>query len=378
MNCYVNTVAVFRLQTQRGASVLHSQAPWGKSPGGTSETPTACGCAPAREGLGLDAPSLSSLVERERERERERARERESERARESERERERARESERERERAREREREREDLAWGERIREMLSDMLYVGKIPSGIEEGITVLLPKIPSPLEWGETRPITLSSTFLKWAAQLLLSRAGDQLREGGEGLQWARKGRQGVELVTTLRRVVQMSKDWGVPVWIVKLDIRKAFDSVWQHSLAELVASRVGGIPSQRFPVPTGGGQHPWEAGLWLSILQTRSLNVSVGDVAQTNGIRQGSPDSPDLFGGIIAADLSRAIGRTPAQPADSTKTGSASTQSKQPYFTATQREGESSPSRGRRWLANPTGLSFRHWRVPSPSATKPWP
>ncbi|OLQ01001.1 hypothetical protein AK812_SmicGene16314 [Symbiodinium microadriaticum] len=106
-----------------------------------------------------------------------------------------------------------------------MLSDMLYVGKIPSGIEEGITVLLPKIPSPLEWGETRPITLSSTFLKWAAQLLLSRAGDQLREGGEGLQWARKGRQGVELVTTLRRVVQMSKDWGVPVWIVKLDIRK---------------------------------------------------------------------------------------------------------------------------------------------------------
>ena len=69
---YVRTVAVIRLQTQRGASVLHSQAPWGKSPGGTSETPTDCGCAPAREGLGLDAPSLSSLVERERERERER------------------------------------------------------------------------------------------------------------------------------------------------------------------------------------------------------------------------------------------------------------------------------------------------------------------
>ena len=213
-------------------------------------------------------------------------------------------------------------DVAWGERIREMLSDMLYTHKIPGGIEKGITVLLPKIPSPLEWGDTRPITLSSTFLKWAAQLLLHSAGHQLREGGEGLQWARKGRQGIELVTILRRVVQMSRDWGVPMWIVKLDIRKAFDSVWQHSLAELVAAR---IPSQRFPVPPGGGGMPWEAGLWLSVLQTRSLNVAVGDVItpipQTNGSRQGSPDSPDLFGVVIAENLARAIQRTPGQQPD---------------------------------------------------------
>ena len=55
---------------------------------------------------------------------------------------------------------------------------------------------------------------------------------------------------------------------------------------------------------------------WEAMLWLSILETRSLNVAVCDtittVPQTNGIRQGSQDSPDLFGAIIARDLQKAI------------------------------------------------------------------
>ena len=131
---------------------------------------------------------------------------------------------------------------------------------------------------------------------------------------------------MELVATIRRVTQMARDWGVPTWLVKLDIRKAFDSVWQHSMGELVAARVGGVPSDRCPVPANGGEQPWEANLWLSVLETRALNIAVGDVLttvpQTNGIRQGSPDSPDLFGAIVARDLASAIQAAPAQPPDS--------------------------------------------------------
>ena len=56
--------------------------------------------------------------------------------------------------------------------------------------------------------------------------------------------------------------------------------------------------------------------PWEAMLRLSTLETRSLNVAVCDtvttIPKTNGIRQGSPDSTDLFGAIIARDLQKAI------------------------------------------------------------------
>eukprot|EP00439_Symbiodinium_sp_Y106_P080186 s907_g18.t4 len=42
---------------------------------------------------------------------------------------------------------------------------LLYpLAKIPEGVDKGITALLPKIPVPLVWGDTRPITLSSTQL----------------------------------------------------------------------------------------------------------------------------------------------------------------------------------------------------------------------
>ena len=80
---------------------------------------------------------------------------------------------------------------------------------------------------------------------------------------------------------------MARDWGVG--IVKLDIRKAFDSVWQHSMSELVAARVGGVASAQCPVPPEEGNQPWEALLWLSILQTHSLNIAVGD-ARRSGYR----------------------------------------------------------------------------------------
>ncbi|CAE7572889.1 unnamed protein product [Symbiodinium microadriaticum] len=217
------------------------------------------------------------------------------------------------------------QDARWGERLRYLLNDIFYTAHIPEEIDKGITVLLPKVPAPLGWGETRPITLSSTILKWASQLLLARRGKHVRADAT-LQWARAGRQGVELLATIRRVTQMARDWGVPTWLVKLDIRKAFDSVWQHSMGELVAARVGGVPSDRCPVPANGGEQPWEANLWLSVLETRALNIAVGDVIttvpQTNGIRQGSPDSPDLFGAIVARDLATAIQAAPAQPPDS--------------------------------------------------------
>ncbi|CAE7340697.1 unnamed protein product [Symbiodinium microadriaticum] len=213
-------------------------------------------------------------------------------------------------------------DIQWGGKLAYLLNDMFYTAHIPESIDRGITVLLPKIPCPLEWGDTRPITLSSTLLKWASQLLLARAGGHIRSGSL-LQWARAGRQGVELVATIRRVTQMARDWGIGTWLVKLDIRKAFDSVWQHRMGGLVAARVGGVASDRNPVPPELGDCPWEALFWLSILETRTLNVAIADsITTVNGIRQGSPDSPDLFGAIVARDLQTAISRAPTQPLDS--------------------------------------------------------
>ena len=61
-----------------------------------------------------------------------------------------------------------------------MLNEALYTGDLPAAVEKGLTVLLPKEASPQTWGETRPITLSSTILKAIAQLLLRRCAYTLK------------------------------------------------------------------------------------------------------------------------------------------------------------------------------------------------------
>ncbi|CAE7466882.1 TTLL6, partial [Symbiodinium microadriaticum] len=49
---------------------------------------------------------------------------------------------------------------------------------------------------------------------------------------------------------MTRVVRHAKEWGVPTWLVKLDVRKAFDSVWQESMGDMVAQRIGGLRNHR--------------------------------------------------------------------------------------------------------------------------------
>ena len=205
---------------------------------------------------------------------------------------------------------------AWGDRILHMLNDFLYRGSLPELAQQGATILLPKTQGdPPTWGDTRPITLSSAILKWFAQLLLLRGGARIQRDAP-CQWAGSGKQAPELLVVLRRVVRHAKEWGVPTWIVKLDIRKAFDSVWQESMGDMVAARVGGLR------PGGGGSAggmPWEARAWLGLLEAREMRIAVGDtitsIPQTNGVRQGSPDSPILFSRIVADCLEGALRET---------------------------------------------------------------
>ena len=110
------------------------------------------------------------------------------------------------------------------------------------------------------------------------------------------------------------------------WLVKLDIRKACDSIWQYSLSELVAARVGGVPSARCPVPANGGGMPWEAMLWLSILEpaplmSRYVTQSPLSRRQTGSGKPLEPSSPETSRRPLTLHLSREgpKGRSPTPP-----------------------------------------------------------
>ena len=192
----------------------------------------------------------------------------------------------------------------WRGRLRWILDDLLYTGILRGRVGEGITVLLCKVHTPQEWGDTRPITLSTTLLKWMSQLLLSRGAPQLTPLTTH-QWAWKGKQAEELLLLIRKLMQTAEEWHIPFWVVKLDIRKAFDSVLQQSLGAMVAYHVG----------EKGGM-PWEAQAWLTLLQAQQVRVVAGgtvvDIQQTTGVRQGAPDAPVLFSALIGRILQRCL------------------------------------------------------------------
>ena len=170
----------------------------------------------------------------------------------------------------------------WRGKLQWMLDDFLYTGQLRGEVGRGVTVLLRKVRTPQEWGDTRPITLSTTMLKWMSQLLLNRGAHHLTPLTQ-FQWAWKGKQAEELLMLMRKLT------------------RAADSVLQQSLGAMVAYWVG----ER-------GKMPWEAHAWLSLLQAQRIQVAAGgelvDVRQTTGVRQGAPDSPVLFSALMGRIL----------------------------------------------------------------------
>ena len=198
----------------------------------------------------------------------------------------------------------------WAHRILYILNDAMYRGTLPELLEKGVTILLPKTPTPATWSDTRPITISSSMLKWLAQLLLRRTQHLLAPLCK-LQWCAKNRQSVEMLLAIRKIARMARDWGGPFIIVKLDVKKAFDTASQCSMGDLIADHIG------------AQGHPWEARVWLSLLHAKGMDVQFGGtnvyITQTNGVRQGGPDSPVVFSALIGDTLLKTAQRVTADP-----------------------------------------------------------
>ena len=193
----------------------------------------------------------------------------------------------------------------WQHAILQEFNAALYKGKLPPDAKKSVTILLPKEPFPQQWSATRPIALSNSCLKWQSQLLLARTTKSVFQGTPW-QYAQPGKQPAELILSIRKAVRTCREWGLPLHLVKIDVAKAFDTVSQAQLAILVEQQVG----------VRGGR-PWEARLWTDMLMNERICVSMAnethDVQQTNGVRQGAPDSPVIFAAMVGQILNEVLG-----------------------------------------------------------------
>ena len=104
-----------------------------------------------------------------------------------------------------------------------------------------------------------------------------------------------------VLAILKRVVRVAKDWGAPTCVLKLDIKKAFDSVSQVSTTTLIADKAGGLKPGD---PTG---QPWEAcrqPYYRQETDTSQWGMKLQKACRAM-VRQESPDSPVVFAALRA-------------------------------------------------------------------------
>ena len=173
--------------------------------------------------------------------------------------------------------------LAWMEDIRRG-------GSIPPEWLHTVVTLLPKVAAPSGPGDLRPISLGSAVGKVYGTMLLQRTKAAIRPIGPE-QCSHSGRQTADYVFASIRSFQLDTEWRWGLHWVKLDIKKAFDSL----------NRAKALEYLRQALP----EHMHlEYESWRQLLAPGKATIRTpwgeGHINQTRGIRQGAVESPWLF------------------------------------------------------------------------------
>ena len=167
---------------------------------------------------------------------------------------------------------------------------------VPETWSTSLLALLAKVDVPKAPSDLRPIAMSSAMQKLVSKLIMERVFPLLRRGTD-VCCSGKNRQAADLVGCFTHLRDVTKEWGMPLVLAKLDIKGAFDSLGRHALAEYLTSKL---------------QH-CEVGRELKyLLQQLRPNLLTGgvpggdrlDLWCTTGIRQGSPESAELFALVL--------------------------------------------------------------------------
>eukprot|EP00439_Symbiodinium_sp_Y106_P081906 s980_g21.t1 len=188
-----------------------------------------------------------------------------------------------------------------GPQLLDLINYIVRTQAVPSSWNVSFLALLAKVEQPAGPGDLRPICVSSAFNKLVNRLVCSRTLPLLRRGSR-VSACGKGRQAADLIGAISRVRDVVHEWKSPALICKLDVAGAFDRVDRQKVAEPLIQRLTSCHVSR------------ELRYLLTQLRTHEL---VGKVpggqcisfSPNNGIKQGAPESAEIFGLVIDAMLS---------------------------------------------------------------------
>ena len=180
-----------------------------------------------------------------------------------------------------------------GEQFVSLTNHIVKHNQQPQEWNVSVLALLAKCAEPRAPGDLRPICVGSNFAKMTNRLVMGRLFPLLRRGSRSSACG-KGRQVADLIGVMTRLRDMAHEWREPLLVAKLDISGAFDRLDRDAVIRLLLDRTR---------HTSMGH---EVRYFVQQLEVHHLEGVVpggGSIAvQANvGIRQGAPESAELFG-----------------------------------------------------------------------------
>uniref|UniRef100_A0A7I4XT34 Reverse transcriptase domain-containing protein n=1 Tax=Haemonchus contortus TaxID=6289 RepID=A0A7I4XT34_HAECO len=166
--------------------------------------------------------------------------------------------------------------------------------KVPTSWKTSKTVLLYKKGDPDDIGNYRPICLLSVIYKLFTRVILNRIGRILDEGQPCEQAGfRRGFSTVDHIHTVTRLIEVSRQYKMPLCLTFLDLKKGFDTVETEAVIEALGNQ--GVPTQYVRM-----LHELYNNFTTRISPFyREVIINV-----KRGVRQGDTISPKLFSAAL--------------------------------------------------------------------------